>query len=67
MKKYAKKYLIIAASDDSCHPSLLELLVEKLDTYPSVGIAFFQSLIIDHEENQLGSYKAYTDSLNQER
>ncbi len=61
------EYLMIAASDDSCHPCLLERLVEKLDAYPSVGVAFSQSLDMDTEGNLLGSWKFNTDNLDQER
>jgi len=45
------EYLIFAEADDSCHPTLLEKLVDKLDENPSVGLAFSQSLIIDSEGN----------------
>jgi glycosyltransferase involved in cell wall biosynthesis len=61
------EYLMIAASDDSCHPCLLERLVEKLESYPSVGIAFSQSWDVDSEGNRLGSLKVLTDELDQER
>ena len=33
------EYLLIAGADDSCHPTLLEKLVEKLDNYPHVGLS----------------------------
>jgi glycosyltransferase involved in cell wall biosynthesis len=61
------EYLLVAASDDSCHPSLLERLVEKLDAYPSVGIAFAQSWGVDSEGNRLYSCKGLTDYVDKER
>lgn len=61
------EYLVIAASDDSCDPRLLERLVEKLDKNHSVGLAFAQSWEVDHQGNRLRSCKETTDHLNEER
>jgi len=41
------EYVMIAASDDSCDPRLIERLVEKLDNHPSVGFAYAQSWEVD--------------------
>lgn len=60
-------YLLFACSDDSCHPTLLEKLVDKLDNYPSVGLAYSQSLNIDSEGKELNSWKDWTDDMNPER
>ncbi len=41
------EYLLIAGADDSCHPTLVERLVEPLDRHPSVGLAFCHSYVIN--------------------
>jgi glycosyltransferase involved in cell wall biosynthesis len=61
------EYLLIAGADDSCHPTLLEKLVEKLDAYPSVGLALSQSLETDIDGNQVRSLIEWTNHLDQER
>jgi len=58
------EYLLIAGADDSCHPTLLEKLVEKLESHPSVGLAFSQSWGIDGEGNRTHSWKQHTDALD---
>lgn len=61
------EYLLIAGADDSCHPTLLEKLVEKLDKHPDVGLAYSQSWGIDSEGKQTFSWKGYTDPLDKDR
>ena len=61
------EYLLIAGADDTCHPTLLEKLVEKLDNNPSVGIVFCQSWEVDSDGKIIRSMKEWTDDLNQER
>lgn len=61
------EYLLIAGADDSCHPTLLEKLVEKLDTHPSVGLAFAQSLETDSDGNHVCSLIQWTNELDYER
>jgi glycosyltransferase involved in cell wall biosynthesis len=61
------EYLLIAGADDSCHPTLLEKLVEQLDAYPFVGLAFSQSWGIDGEGNRTHSWKQHTDELDVNR
>lgn len=61
------EYILIAGADDSCHPTLLKKLVEKLDSYPSVGLAFSQSLEIDSDGERLRSLIEWTDDLDKER
>jgi cellulose synthase/poly-beta-1,6-N-acetylglucosamine synthase-like glycosyltransferase len=61
------EYLLIAGADDSCHPMLLEKLVEKLDAHPSVGLAFSQSLETDINGNYVCSLIEWTNHLDQER
>ena len=61
------EYLLIAGADDSCHPTLLEKLVEKLDAHPSVGLAFSQSFETDSDGNCVSSLIKWTDDLDRER
>jgi len=61
------EYLLIAGADDSCHPTLLEKLVEKLDAHASVGLAFSQSLETDSDGNHICSLLESTNYLDQER
>lgn len=60
-------YLLIAGADDSCQPTLLEKLVDKLETYPSAGLAFSQSMEIDSDGNYVRSLIEWTNDLDQER
>ncbi|MEM4380184.1 MAG: glycosyltransferase [Thermoplasmatales archaeon] len=57
------EYLLFASSDDSCDPHLLERLVEKLDNYPSVGVAYSQSLAIDENSNRFDLPKDLVNGL----
>ena len=61
------EYLLIAGADDSCHPTLLEKLVEKLDAHLSVGLAFSQSFETDSDGNCVSSLIKWTDDLDRER
>jgi glycosyltransferase involved in cell wall biosynthesis len=61
------EYLLFAGADDSCHPTLLERLVEKLDNHPNVGLAFCQSWQINSEGKRLGLMKSWTNKLDKER
>ncbi|KAB8330880.1 glycosyltransferase [Scytonema tolypothrichoides VB-61278] len=61
------EYLLIAGADDTCHPTLLEKLVEKLDNHASVGLAFAQSWEINSEGKKLGLLKEYIAYVSKER
>jgi len=61
------EYLLIAGADDSCHPALLEKLVEKLDKHPSVGLALSQSIEVDSNGKYMRSCLEWTNDLNKER
>lgn len=58
------EYVMVAASDDSCDPRLLERLVEKLDNHPSVGFAYSQSWEIDEQGKRLYLSKDLMDHLH---
>lgn len=47
------EYLQIVSADDSCHPTLLEKLVKKLDDNPSIDFVYSQTLDIDDCGNPL--------------
>jgi len=49
------EYLLFAGADDSCDPTLIEKLVEKLDRNPSVGLGLCQSWITDSSGKITGS------------
>lgn len=61
------EYLLFAGADDSCHPSLLEHLVAKLDANPNVGLAYTQSLEINGEGKVIRSLVERTNDLDQQR
>jgi glycosyltransferase involved in cell wall biosynthesis len=57
------EYLLFAGADDSCEPTLIEKLVEKLDRHSSVGLALSQSWETDSNGNITRSLKERTDDL----
>lgn len=40
------EYILIAGADDSCHPTMLEKLVDKMEANPRMGMAFCHSLVL---------------------
>lgn len=60
-------YILFAGADDSCAPTMLEKLVDKLDKYPDVAIAYCQSMEMDAQGNLVRSMKRYTDTLDKKR
>jgi hypothetical protein len=60
-------YILFAGADDSCAPTMLEKLVEKLEANPSVGLAYTQSWEIDGSGKIIRSLKIATDDLDKER
>lgn len=61
------EYLWIAEADDSCHPTLLEKLVDKLDENPSVGLAYTQSWNVNGEGERIQLCKEWTNHLDEVR
>jgi len=47
------EYLIFAEADDYCAPQMLEKLVNVLDYYPNVGLAFCRSILIDQQGEEI--------------
>jgi glycosyltransferase involved in cell wall biosynthesis len=60
------EYILFAGADDSCHSTLFEKLVEKLDNNPTVGIAFSQSWEIDSQGQRLRVMTQCTDDISKE-
>lgn len=50
------RYLWIAESDDFAHPEFLETLVDVLDRQANVGLAYSESIVINSDGQELGTY-----------
>ena len=61
------KYILFAGADDSCAPTMIGRLVEKMEVNPLVGIAYAQSYEIDDKGNKIRSFKEFTDDLDSKR
>ena len=48
------EFVIFANCDDACEPRMIELLVEAMMTYPTAGISYCKSLMIDEDGKLLG-------------
>jgi glycosyltransferase involved in cell wall biosynthesis len=48
------EYVLFANCDDDCDPRMIELLVGAMQRYPSAGIAFCRSLMVDEDDRVLG-------------
>jgi glycosyltransferase involved in cell wall biosynthesis len=55
------EYLLFAGADDSCEPTLIEKLIEKLEHHPSVGLAYSQTWITDSDGKIINSCKNWRD------
>ncbi|MEO6731325.1 MAG: glycosyltransferase family A protein [Ferruginibacter sp.] len=63
--KLAKNDLVwIAESDDHCTPGLLQSLVDCHLQNPAIGLAYCQSNRMNEAGNITGSWKTYTDDLD---
>ena len=64
------RYLWIAESDDYSDPGFLQATVDFLESHPSSGLVFCRSLIVDQNDNSIGSsddyYRYLEDSLPDE-
>ena len=49
------EYVLFANCDDACEPTLVARLLQALEHYPSAGLAFCRSLMIDEEGDVLGT------------
>lgn len=48
------EFVIFAQCDDDCHPRLIERLVDGMRAYPSAGIIFCRSVLVDKNGHRLG-------------
>jgi glycosyltransferase involved in cell wall biosynthesis len=58
------EYIWIAESDDYANPTILEKLVQQLDTYASVGLAYSQSWKVDDGGNIISKMNYLTDVID---
>ena len=61
------EYLWFAESDDYCDPTLVERLVNVLESQPRVGVAYSQSLGVDENNQTLYSLEEWTRDLHPTR
>ena len=61
------KYVWIAESDDYSDPRFLEVVVEKLEQYPTVDVVYAQSWVVNAQGEVIDSMKRWTDSLDIQR
>jgi glycosyltransferase involved in cell wall biosynthesis len=61
------EYIWIAESDDYAAPTLLEKLVQVLDTHKAVGLAYCQSWEVDENNTVLSNRQYWTDDLDPDR
>lgn len=48
------EYVLFANCDDDCAPTMVERLVNQIQTHPTAGIAFCRSLMVDENDHVLG-------------
>lgn len=51
-KEAVGEYVWIAESDDFADPTFLEVLVDRLDSNPSAGVAYCQSWVVDESDTK---------------
>jgi glycosyltransferase involved in cell wall biosynthesis len=61
------EYLLFAGADDSCEPTLIEKLIEKLEHHPSVGLAYSQTWRTDSDGKIIDSCKNLRDELHEDK
>ena len=61
------EYILFAGADDSCKPTLIEELVNRLDEKKTIGLAYSQSIEIDSFGKFIRSLKITTDDLDRNK
>jgi glycosyltransferase involved in cell wall biosynthesis len=61
------EFLLIAGADDSCHPTMIEKLVSRLEVRPSLGLAYSHCFIVDATGRILDSTMNWAGSLDRIR
>ena len=57
----------IAESDDCADSRLLATLVDRLDRFPEVGVAYCESWAVDADDNRLELYRGYMEQMHPDR
>ena len=60
-------YIWVAESDDWAESNFLEILVEKLNKNPGIGLAYCQSNIVDVDGSFLRNNKIWTNDINKRK
>ena len=64
LERTASRFVWIAESDDACTPDFLETLLPALESDPSVGLAYCQSVEIDAAGRETGTLQRHTDDID---
>lgn len=48
------EFVLFANCDDDCEPRMIERLVDAMKSYPTAGIAFCRSLMVDEHDHMMG-------------
>jgi glycosyltransferase involved in cell wall biosynthesis len=61
------EYIWIAESDDYADATFLERLVPQLETHPTAGLVYCQSLVVNEKDEIVGSYDHHAEELDSRR
>jgi len=61
------EYVWIAESDDYADEHFLEVLVRELDAYPTAGLVYCQSWVVNEQDAIVGSHDHHTEDLDRIR
>ena len=61
------EYIWIAESDDYADERFLELLVPQLEEHPTAGLVYCQSLVVNEQDEVIGSYDHHTHDFDLNR
>ncbi|MFK8184201.1 MAG: glycosyltransferase family 2 protein [Phormidesmis sp.] len=67
LRQTSGEFVWIAESDDFADSLFLETLVDILETYPNVGLAYTQSWAVDERDTIMYSYLQWTDEVDPDR
>ncbi|MFQ5569870.1 MAG: glycosyltransferase family 2 protein [Rhodothermales bacterium] len=61
------EYVWIAESDDYADKHFLEMLVTQLEAYPTAGLVYCQSWVVNERDEIIGSYDHHTEDFDRTR
>jgi glycosyltransferase involved in cell wall biosynthesis len=61
------EYILFANCDDDCEPQMIERLIQALQVYPSAGLAFCRSLMVDELGRTMGDDYQIREPVFRER